>query len=276
MVLPRTRGLISETQNGAFVQFEGQEPSAGPLVQSTKIFLEVGLIGSILDDFPDFYVVCKHDAITVQPIYTIIDEQEKEDPKRRNVWRGDFNEMSADLSGLEWSSLFTGSANDDWELLKNVLLQLVNNYGPLTSLIGEKVKHALEVGLSVIPCIGEVLEEREAGKTNDVCFKQMEALAKNISGAQWDRVVIAYEPVWAIGTGKTATPAQAQEVHKAVRDWIRDHVDPSVATKVRILYGGSVNAGNAKELGSQPDVDGFLVGGASLKPEFVDIINARR
>nr|AFX72997.1 Triosephosphate isomerase [Spirometra erinaceieuropaei] len=149
-------------------------------------------------------------------------------------------------------------------------------FGESDELIGEKVKHALEVGLSVIPCIGEVLEEREAGKTNDVCFRQMEALAKNIIGAQWDRVVIAYEPVWAIGTGKTATPAQAQEVHKAVRDWIRDHVDPSVATKVRILYGGSVNAGNAKELGSQPDVDGFLVGGASLKPEFVDIINARR
>nr|VZI32764.1 unnamed protein product [Spirometra erinaceieuropaei] len=78
MVLPRTRALISEAQNGAFVQIEGQEPSAGPLVQSTKIFLEVGLIGSILDDFPDFYVVRKHGTITVQPIYTIIDEQEKE------------------------------------------------------------------------------------------------------------------------------------------------------------------------------------------------------
>uniref|UniRef100_A0A0X3Q6I1 Triosephosphate isomerase n=1 Tax=Schistocephalus solidus TaxID=70667 RepID=A0A0X3Q6I1_SCHSO len=149
-------------------------------------------------------------------------------------------------------------------------------FGESDELIGEKVKHALEAGLSVIPCIGEVLEEREAGKTNEVCFRQMAAIAKNISGAQWDRVVIAYEPVWAIGTGKTATPAQAQEVQKAVRDWICDHVDANVANKVRILYGGSVTAGNAKELGSQPDVDGFLVGGASLKPEFVNIINARR
>ncbi|VDD82450.1 unnamed protein product [Mesocestoides corti] len=137
-------------------------------------------------------------------------------------------------------------------------------------LIGEKVKFALESGLNVIPCIGELLEEREAGKTNDVCFAQMEA----IEG--WDHVVIAYEPVWAIGTGKTATPDQAQEVHKVVRDWIRDKVDPSIANKVRILYGGSVTAENAKDLGAKPDVDGFLVGGASLKPDFVTIINARR
>nr|CDS29962.1 triosephosphate isomerase [Hymenolepis microstoma] len=144
-------------------------------------------------------------------------------------------------------------------------------------LIGEKVKFALESGLKVIPCIGELLEEREAGKTNEVCFKQMEAIAKNVpSKDMWDKVVIAYEPVWAIGTGKTATPAQAQEVHKDVRAWIKKNVSADVADKVRILYGGSVTADNAKELGSQPDVDGFLVGGASLKPDFVKIINARK
>lgn len=102
-------------------------------------------------------------------------------------------------------------------------------------------------------------------------------MIENIPNAEaWKKVVIAYEPVWAIGTGKTATPDQAQEVHKVVRDWIREKIDPSVADHVRILYGGSVNAGNAKDLGAKPDVDGFLVGGASLKPEFVTIINARR
>lgn len=102
-------------------------------------------------------------------------------------------------------------------------------------------------------------------------------LSENIPNPEaWDKVVIAYEPVWAIGTGKTATPEQAQEVHKLVRGWIRDNVDSCVADKVQILYGGSVTAENAKELGAQPDVDGFLVGGASLKPDFVTIINARK
>lgn len=106
-----------------------------------------------------------------------------------------------------------------------------------------------------------------------MCF----LIAENVPSKEaWSKVVIAYEPVWAIGTGKTATPAQAQEVHKVVRDWIRKHVDAAIADKVRILYGGSVTASNAKDLGAQPDVDGFLVGGASLKPDFVTIINARR
>lgn len=88
-------------------------------------------------------------------------------------------------------------------------------------------------------------------------------------------MVIAYEPVWAIGTGKTATPAQAQEVHANLRKWLRENVSAEVAQSTRILYGGSVTAANARELASQPDIDGFLVGGASLKAEFVDICNAR-
>nr|NP_001187543.1 triosephosphate isomerase [Ictalurus punctatus]ADO28793.1 triosephosphate isomerase [Ictalurus punctatus] len=150
-------------------------------------------------------------------------------------------------------------------------------FGESDELIGEKAKHALEEGLKTILCIGELLEEREEGKTNDVCFRQMDALAKNIPNPEaWDKVVIAYEPVWAIGTGKTATPEQAQEVHKLVRGWIRDSVDSCIADKVQILYGGSVTVENAKELGAQPDVDGFLVGGASLEPDFVTIINARK
>lgn len=89
-------------------------------------------------------------------------------------------------------------------------------------------------------------------------------------------MVIAYEPVWAIGTGKTATPQQAQDVHKALRDYIAKTISNDVAQSVRIQYGGSVTASNCKELGGQPDIDGFLVGGASLKPEFVNIVNARQ
>jgi len=135
--------------------------------------------------------------------------------------------------------------------------------------------YALSTGESVIFCIGETLAEREAGKTNDVVFGQMEfLLAKK---PDWSRIVLAYEPVWAIGTGRTATPQQAEEVHAALRAWLAQKGLADVAASVRIIYGGSVTSGNCKELGTQPNVDVFLVGGASLKvPDFVQIINARK
>jgi len=150
-----------------------------------------------------------------------------------------------------------------------------NVFGESDQLIGEKVAFALKSGLQVIPCIGEKLEEREAGKTTEVCFRQLKAITDNIEQGQWSNVVIAYEPVWAIGTGKTATPEQAQEVHEQLRKWLGENVSPDVAKNVRILYGGSVSAGNCRELAKKPDIDGFLVGGASLKPDFIQIINAR-
>jgi len=149
-----------------------------------------------------------------------------------------------------------------------------NVFGETDKLIGEKVAHALQAGLSVIPCIGELLEEREAGKTTEVCFRQLKAIADNVS--DWSRVVIAYEPVWAIGTGKTASPQQAQEIHHAIRKWLHDHVSGKVAESTRILYGGSVTADNCRELAACPDIDGSLVGGASLKPDFIQIINATK
>jgi len=97
---------------------------------------------------------------------------------------------------------------------------------------------------------------------------------KQLQIKSWDNVVLAYEPVWAIGTGKVASPAQAQEVHAELRKWLKDNVSAEVAQSTRIIYGGSVNGGNCKELAGQTDVDGFLVGGASLKAEFIDIIKA--
>jgi len=148
-----------------------------------------------------------------------------------------------------------------------------NVFGESDELISAKVGHALAEGLKVIPCIGEKLEDREGGRTKAVVFKQMAALLPNIK--DWTNVVVAYEPVWAIGTGKTASPEQAQEVHADLRQWLRDNVSAEVAENTRIIYGGSVTAGNAKELGAMGDIDGFLVGGASLKPDFVQIINAR-
>ncbi|KAI8027328.1 hypothetical protein LOK49_LG02G02490 [Camellia lanceoleosa] len=139
--------------------------------------------------------------------------------------------------------------------------------------IGKKAAYALRQGLGVIACIGELLNEREEGKTFDVCFQQMKAFADAVPS--WDNVVITYEPVWAIGTGKVATPQQAQEVHVAVRDWLKKNVSAEVASKTRIIYEGSVNGGNCAELAKQEDIDGFLVGGDSLKgPEFATIVNS--
>jgi len=137
-----------------------------------------------------------------------------------------------------------------------------------------KTKVALENGLNVMLCIGEQLEERESGKTGEVNARQLQAVVDHISEGQWGNVVIAYEPVWAIGTGKVATPEQAQETHLEIRNFIANSVSEEVAGAVRILYGGSVNGGNAGDLIQQSDIDGFLVGGASLKPEFQDIIEA--
>ncbi|KAE8750954.1 hypothetical protein FOCC_FOCC002382 [Frankliniella occidentalis] len=149
-----------------------------------------------------------------------------------------------------------------------------NVFGETDALVAEKTAHALEEGLSVIACIGEKLEEREAGKTEEVVYRQTQAIADKIK--DWSKVVIAYEPVWAIGTGKTASPQQAQEVHEKLRAWLKAKVSEKVANETRIIYGGSVTAANCKELAKSGDIDGFLVGGASLKPEFVEIVNARQ
>jgi len=151
-----------------------------------------------------------------------------------------------------------------------------NVFGETDQLVAEKCAFALANGVQVVACIGELLEERESGKTEEVVFRQTKAYADLIKADQWKNVVIAYEPVWAIGTGKTASPDQAQEVHDKLRQWIKKNISEEVALSVRIIYGGSVTASNCKELAQKPDVDGFLVGGASLKPEFIQIINAKQ
>eukprot|EP00287_Rhodomonas_sp_CCMP768_P004768 CAMPEP_0196726438 /NCGR_PEP_ID=MMETSP1091-20130531/7705_1 /TAXON_ID=302021 /ORGANISM="Rhodomonas sp., Strain CCMP768" /LENGTH=249 /DNA_ID=CAMNT_0042068885 /DNA_START=30 /DNA_END=779 /DNA_ORIENTATION=- len=134
-----------------------------------------------------------------------------------------------------------------------------------------KLEYALSKGLKVIYCIGESLDERNAGKTIEVLKSQVEPIKDLLKP---ESVVIAYEPIWAIGTGVTATPEQAQETHKDLRAYIKEACGDAVADAVRIQYGGSANAKNAPELSACPDIDGFLVGGASLKPEFGDIVKA--
>ncbi len=141
--------------------------------------------------------------------------------------------------------------------------------------VNRKVKAALNAGLKPIICVGEKLEEREKGQTFSVIETQLREGLADLSAEQMSNCVIAYEPVWAIGTGKTATPEQAQEVHRFIRDWLSGRFDRQVASSIRIQYGGSVKPANAKQLLSQPDIDGALVGGASLKCEdFSAIVEA--
>ncbi|CAD5168721.1 triosephosphate isomerase, chloroplastic-like [Musa acuminata AAA Group] len=209
--------------------------------------------------------------IVVAPPYIYIDQVKQSLTDRI--------EISAQNSWIGKGGAFTGEISAEqlvdigckWVILGHSERRHV--IGEDDQFIGKKAAYALSQNLKVIACIGEKLEEREAGKTFDVCFQQMKAFADSISN--WTDVVIAYEPVWAIGTGKVATPQQAQEVHLAVRDWLKKNVSAEVASSTRIIYGGSVNGNNCSELAKQEDIDGFLVGGASLKgPEFAIIVNS--
>jgi triosephosphate isomerase (TIM) len=142
-------------------------------------------------------------------------------------------------------------------------------------LINMKIKKALISGLRPIFCIGETLEEREKGITNDILKHQVEIGLSEISEADLERVIIAYEPVWAIGTGKTASPQQAQDAHSFIRSLIKEKYSPDAAEKMIIQYGGSVKPDNAEELLRQNDIDGALVGGACLKADsFIAIIKS--
>ncbi len=139
--------------------------------------------------------------------------------------------------------------------------------------LNKKVLKALEHGLTPILCCGESLEQRESGVTLDWIRLQIKSDLQGVTAEQAAGIVIAYEPIWAIGTGKTATSDQAQEVCKAIRDCIAEIYDTDTAEKIRIQYGGSMNAGNCKELLAKPDIDGGLIGGASLKVDFAEIVN---
>lgn len=150
-------------------------------------------------------------------------------------------------------------------------------YGETDEILVKKVTRALENNLDVIFCVGEVLAEREANKHFDVVKSQLVNGLFHLPAEQFARIVVAYEPVWAIGTGKTATSAQAEEMHAFIRKTIAEKYSQTTADATSILYGGSCNAKNADELFSQPDVDGGLIGGASLKADdFLAIINARQ
>jgi len=201
----------------------------------------------------------------------------------QNSWVEDFNDPTHHYDSN--TGAFTGEVSAEmledmgipWVILGHSERRTL--MGETDAIVGKKVAHARFHGLNVIACVGETLAERESNSTLEVIFRQLQAVADEIDDREhssWgSQVVIAYEPVWAIGTGKVATPEQVQEVHAAIRKWLADNVSAEVSKATRIQYGGSVNAGNCEELAKFSDVDGFLVGGASLKGEdFIKICNS--
>ena len=189
--------------------------------------------------------------------------------------------IGAETCHYESHGAFTGEVSP--EMLKDIGVKYViighserrQYYNETDFTVNKKVHAALEAGLYPIVCVGESLEQRELGVTMDLISYQVKAALSGVPADKMRHVVIAYEPIWAIGTGKTATAEQANEVCEAIRAVIRKLYGARVARAVTIQYGGSMNAKNAQELLAQPDVDGGLIGGASLKaPDFVEIINA--
>jgi len=150
-------------------------------------------------------------------------------------------------------------------------------FGDTSESVGKKARAVLAAGLGAIVCVGELLAERDAGRTLAVVDEQLAGGLAGIDAAGTAKIVIAYEPVWAIGTGRTATPAQAQEVHAHIRTWLADRFSAATADTIRIQYGGSVKPSNAEALMSEKDIDGALVGGASLEAaDFIAIVKAAR
>ncbi len=147
-------------------------------------------------------------------------------------------------------------------------------FGETDETVNKKLRQALHKGLLPIVCVGELLSEREAGKANEVIDRQVAGALRGVTAAEMQKIVIAYEPVWAIGTGKTATPDQANEIHAFIRQKVKSLYSTEVAESLRIQYGGSVTPDNISSLMTKPDIDGALVGGASLKPEsFAALVN---
>lgn len=188
--------------------------------------------------------------------------------------------LSAQNIHFESTGAFTGEISADMLLSLGVKWTIIGHserrqlFGETDEMINKKVLKALDKGLNVILCVGELLNEREAQIEKEIVISQLGLNLNNISSEQMKQVVIAYEPVWAIGTGKTAKSEDAEEMHKTIRDFIKKKYGRKIANNIRILYGGSVKPDNIKELMSMNNIDGVLVGGASLKfDSFLKIIN---
>jgi len=236
-----------------------------PGSQAEKVALVEILNGADLD--PATEVVVAPPSLYIIPLLEII---------RKDI------KVSAQNCYVKTSGAFTGEISPTQLVSAGVPYVILGHserrtlFHETSELVAQKTRAALDASLSVILCVGETLEERESNKTAQVVETQLKACVDLLKEGDWSKIVIAYEPVWAIGTGKVATSAQAQETHAEIRSYLSKAVSSAVAKNTRIIYGGSVTAKNCRELSTQPDVDGFLVGGASLKPEFVDIVNAKK
>ncbi len=183
----------------------------------------------------------------------------------------------------EKSGAYTGEISAEMLKAMNVGYVILGHserrtyFGDTDVTVQKRVRAALDAGLTVILCVGEYLEQREQGVTGEVCAMQTKIALGGVSKEELSRVIVAYEPVWAIGTGRTATAEQANEVCALIRETVADLYDGEAAAALTIQYGGSMNAANAAQLLAQPDVDGGLIGGASLKPQdFVTIVAAAK
>ena len=216
-------------------------------------------------------------AVGVAPVFTAIHAVAKrlEGSAIATCGQDCFWEKSGAFTG-EVSAPLLADAGATWAIVGHS--ERRQFFGDTNDSVGKKARAVLAAGLGAIVCVGEMLAERDAGRTLDIVDGQLNGALDGIDAATAaQRLVIAYEPVWAIGTGRTATPAQAQEVHAHIRKRLTERFGAPTATAIRIQYGGSVKAANAEALMSQPDIDGALVGGASLEAaEFVAIVKAAK
>jgi triosephosphate isomerase (TIM) len=240
-----------------------------------KMNMTVSEANSFLDKFLREIGEEKRAEIVLAPPFTALATVSERLNSVRNV------KLSAQNLHWEKSGAYTGEISAS--MLRELFVRFVilghserrTLFGETDEIVNKKVKAALEASLEPIVCIGETLEERDASQVEIVLERQIRGSLAGLSAADFQKIVIAYEPVWAIGTGRTASPEQAQEAHAFIRKTLAAVSDQATADKVQIQYGGSVKPANATELMSQPDIDGALVGGASLDPRgFAEIVLA--
>jgi triosephosphate isomerase (TIM) len=240
-----------------------------------KMNMTVGEANGFLDKFLRELGDEKRVDVVLVPAFTALSAVSERLSKVRNV------KLGAQNMHWEKSGAFTGEVSA--AMLREIFVRFVvlghserrTLFGETDEVVNRKVKSALEAALEPIVCIGETLAERDAGQVEEVLARQLRGSLAGVGAAELHKLVLAYEPVWAIGTGRTATPAQAQEAHAFIRKMLAEISDTGTAEKVRIQYGGSVKPANAAELMGQRDIDGALVGGASLDPRgFAEIVHA--
>ncbi len=235
-----------------------------PLIAANwKMYKTVGEAISFVKSVQEETGPCTDREVVIAPAYTALKEV-------RDILKQQGYCLAAQNCHWEEKGAFTGEISPI--MLKDLGCEYVivghserrQLFGETDETVGLKVGSVFKAGMTPVVCVGEVLDQREQGKTFEVVAGQIEKALNGLIPLQAERLVIAYEPVWAIGTGRTATPGQAQEVHSFIRETIASLFNKGVEKKVRILYGGSVKPSNIDELMAEPDVDGALIGGASL------------